>query len=58
MPMSKKDYIAIADAVETYTGITPEDGDFALLARDLADIFERDNPLFDRARFLIACGAS
>ena len=33
-------------------------GDMATFhaAHDLADMFERDNPRFNRARFLAACG--
>lgn len=58
MSTSKKDYEEIAGILETYSGLTPEEGDIKAIARDLADYFEADNPLFDRERFLMAAGAS
>jgi len=49
--MRKKHYEAIASIVKlNFDGTQP------VLARDLADYFEQDNPKFDRARFLEACG--
>ena len=61
--MTKKDYVAIARIINTSNR---ETGDKAAnqarkhlldcVANDLADIMERDNPKFDRARFLTACG--
>ena len=49
--MTKKHYEAIASIVKlNFDGTQP------VLARDLADYFEQDNPKFDRARFLEACG--
>lgn len=34
------------------------DGLFVICPADLADIFAKDNPRFDRARFLAACDAN
>jgi hypothetical protein len=52
--MTKKDYRAIGQAIcnarmgSKVTGYTPDH----LVAEYLADVFERDNSHFDRARFL------
>jgi len=50
---TKKDYVAVANAIHTATAdaISKENIAFALIA-----YFEQDNPRFDRARFLLACG--
>lgn len=56
--MTKKDYIAIADILQTFTGIEPERGDAERIATEVADYCEKENPLFDRERFLSACGVS
>jgi hypothetical protein len=48
---------AIKDAVATDT--TAQDtgmGSWRWLCEHYADMFERDNPRFDRKRFLLACG--
>ena len=67
--MTKKDYEAIAKVIEDQTAVAAELrelGEFTMgvakhqtacdIARDLAAIFEADNPRFDRAVFLTACG--
>ena len=60
--MTKKDYIAIARAVSSttkdYLGKTDVDPQamMADLTWELADVMQADNPKFDRARFLAACG--
>lgn len=67
--MTKKDYELIADAIigEAFTSYNPSDEDFDLvdgmdydtveqLAGAIADALKRDNPRFDRSRFLKACG--
>ena len=57
--MTRKDYVAIAAAIcETlkYHERTDAIDALAFLARDLAATMARDNPRFDRARFLKACG--
>lgn len=61
--MTKKDYIAIAQVIKQSNR---ETGDakanqvrahlLACVAQDLGDVMERNNPRFDRARFLSACG--
>lgn len=57
--MTRKDYIAIARAFAT-AGTTTLDGvhlpTLRLLADRVADVMEADNPNFDRAKFLTACG--
>ena len=62
--MTRKDYVAIAAVVRQHivadaAPLSPEsEGNIAveLLAADLADLFEQGNPMFNRARFLDACG--
>lgn len=64
--MTKKDYIAIAKVVkEEYERYSPEDPEricvlesLETIAINLAGVFSSDNPRFDRARFLQACGVS
>jgi len=61
MAMSKKDYVAVARAVDR--NIEDEGNDDAYkascrLAERLADVFAADNPRFDRAKFLAACGVA
>lgn len=65
--MTKKDYIAFASILrarlETAKGQGERSGRAeavtALLktAADVADLFQAENPRFDRKRFLAACGA-
>jgi hypothetical protein len=55
--MSRKHYEQVAACFKRNT----EHGDAATLnavANDLASMFKADNPRFDRARFLNACGLS
>lgn len=55
--MTKKDYIAIADAIKrARTGADKEER-FAIdiVADNIADVFQKDNPRFNRQRFLEAC---
>lgn len=56
--MSKKDYEAIAKRLNFSLDYhTPQECDTAaLIATLLADYFVRDNPRFDKARFLHAAG--
>lgn len=64
--MTKKDYTAFAGMMKGFTSsIRPKSGDegdivFACtveeIAFDMADIFAKDNPRFDREKFLKACG--
>lgn len=66
--MSKKDYIKFANMVkalvnETKSPLTPNAAReseqllyCSIFSNKMADIFAQDNPLFDRDRFLKACG--
>ena len=68
--MTKKDYILIAAAVKAGTALwaAPEDrkdpdvatylGAVSDVASAIADALERQNPRFDRTRFLTACGVA
>ena len=53
--MTRKDYIAIAKALSEVDPST-DDGFFAIrhAAENIADVFEQDNPNFDREKFLDA----
>ena len=51
--MTRKDYIAAAAALRA-AAVSEERR--TLAAAILADVFTADNPLFNRARFLEACG--
>ena len=69
MSMSKKDYVAIAAAIHR-SGMALNIGRKAkaetlgneralrLVAGDLAATLAADNPAFDKARFLAACGVT
>jgi hypothetical protein len=46
--MTRKDYVLIADTLANLT--------LSLVAEELATALETDNPRFNRARFLDACG--
>lgn len=58
--MTKKHFIQIAGAFKKLTEQDSlngyQDEILHLLAEDLCVIFEQANPLFDRARFMTACG--
>jgi hypothetical protein len=56
--MTRKHYQQIADMIrQTYTlNDGHESGTLAHIARQFATIAKRDNPNFDRDRFLTACG--
>ena len=54
--MTRKDYQLIADVLAKFTaegGVTIERD---AMAYDLADALAKDNPRFDRERFLVASG--
>ena len=60
--MTRKDYVIIAEILKANLEdfIEGEDG-FALigiLAHQIANGLQEDNPRFDRARFLVACGVN
>ena len=54
--MTRKDYQLIASVLKNYAteGIPVDDRD--AIAYDLADALAKDNPRFDRDRFLVAAG--
>jgi hypothetical protein len=54
--MTRKDYQLIASVLKSYAteGIPVDDRD--AIAYDLADALAKDNPRFDRDRFLVAAG--
>lgn len=63
--MTRKDYVMIAAAIretlltDPKTGIVPPDREAAAthrVALRLADALANDNPRFDRAQFIEACG--
>jgi len=61
--MTKKHYIAIAQALKDARPIHSANlsadianGVLDSAARNLSEAMQRDNPLFDRSRFLDACG--
>jgi hypothetical protein len=57
--MTRKDYVRIAHAIKLQidTGLTGEALEAVrAVADNLADTLHRDNPLFNRAIFLEACG--
>ena len=56
--MTRKDYILLADALKAaaYSLNPPERTGALLAANEIAHCLAEDNPRFDRARFLKACG--
>ena len=58
--MTRKDYVMIAKTLknEQHQFAENEDGYILLniLAHQFANQLEQENPRFDRARFLVACG--
>lgn len=52
--LTKKNYEAIAKILQPT--LTYSLDDLSPIAHNLADYFQTDNKLFDRARFLQACG--
>lgn len=62
--MTRKDYIAIARVISdaaliqcgTQSEVELQAGVRRRIAHELSDILAKDNPRFDRERFLKACG--
>ena len=54
--MSRKDYEAIAAVIDLARDEYGMEGAVVLIANRLAGYFERENPDFNRARFMQACG--
>jgi hypothetical protein len=57
--MTRKDYQLIAEVFANFGKIIILEETIGVdIARDLADALQADNPRFDRARFLAACGVN
>lgn len=58
--MTRKDYVLIAqtlsDLMKDFNNCGDDSVSLSLVAEELADTLATDNPRFDRARFLVACG--
>jgi hypothetical protein len=54
--MTRKDYVMIAEVIATSWHTSAETK--REIAQNFADALETDNPRFDRARFLEACGVN
>lgn len=52
--MTRKDYVMIAEVIATSWHDSAETK--RTIAQNMADALETDNPRFDTARFLDACG--
>lgn len=59
--MTRKDYVAIAGAIALAKTTNPQSKGHQIAVADvavlIAGVMANDNPRFDRARFLKACGA-
>lgn len=55
MPMTRKDYVVIADVLSPYKDLMDE-FTFQDLVDDFADMFTADNPNFKYEKFTHACG--
>lgn len=54
--MTRKDYVLISDVLRDALDSIIDDMALEALASSFADELTLDNPRFDRARFLAACG--
>jgi predicted secreted Zn-dependent protease len=54
--MSRKDYGLIAEAIKARMDCTTQRAIVRDIANSIADKLQADNPNFDRAKFLKACG--
>ena len=54
--MSRKDYVRAAAIVTAIRADDPEGAD--LVQQAFVSLFAPDNPLFDRDRFITACGGA
>ena len=57
--MTRRDYVLLANVINARLSARPDQEKaeaYRLIANDLADALATDNPRFDRARFLTACG--
>ena len=58
MSMTKKDYELVARSLDVPSCELMKAGVYELVAKALADAFEKDNSKFDRDKFLKACGVT
>ncbi len=62
MSISKKHYVEIAKIIFVERNFVPDENKVLVgsvlnvVSRELASMFKRDNPEFNRTRFLEACG--
>jgi hypothetical protein len=54
--MTRKDYVATAEILKSYSGLIDQ-FTFEDLIYDFSDMFLADNPRFNPMTFKIACGA-
>lgn len=56
--MTRKDYVAIAEVISSNRSVMNEvaRAGVDVVATELATVLKRNNPRFDRDRFLTACG--
>ena len=62
--MTRKDFEAVAEILRTNSHVVGRSEDFdngafyagRSIARELSQLFKRENPLFDAKKFLSACG--
>lgn len=54
--MTRKDYVLIADVIKGQQAPHNDTDTLWRVACALADVLEGDNPNFDHARFMTACG--
>ena len=55
--MTRKDYVMIADVIKNLDECIDSYG-LDVLVENMSDALAKDNPRFDRARFLAACGVN
>ena len=58
--MTRKDFITVAQILNAANlpDVPEINQQTRILALSFCDVFQRDNPRFDRARFLKACGVT
>jgi hypothetical protein len=54
--MSRRDYILIADAIRSVLDQVNDRSVIEPIVHAIATCMQRDNPRFDRRRFVAACG--
>ena len=49
--MTRKDYVEVAEIISGYRGAMIDEFWFEDLVNDFSELFEKDNPNFDRSKF-------